>query len=435
MTLPKRGLRICLAVTVWLIALLAPMRQARCVLQPETEPGAQKTTNDEPVTPSAERVTTTRAAEEPGELGAAPPKHGIALCLSGGGYRAMLFHVGVLWRLNELGYLPKLDRVSSVSGGSITAGVLAVGWQGLRFDAHGVATNFNEQFVAPVLAMARTNVDVIAALIGFVPGLSASCRVEAEYRKHLFGRRTLQDLPDHPEFVINATNQQSGVLWRFSKRYMADWRVGLIEKPRVELAVAVAASSAFPPVLSPVRLKLRNSDFVPGSGTKELQQPPFTTDVFLVDGGVYDNLGLETAWKRYDTILVSDGGQPFSFDKTPTTLKLGQTLRVLNIIQNQVHALRTRELVSSYQVGDRKGAYWGINTRIDEYKVANALPCPPEKTALLARYPTRLAAVPQATQELLINWGYAICDAAMRAHVDKTLPAPSGFPYPAHNCG
>ena len=47
----------------------------------------------------------------------------MALCLSGGGYRAMLFHVGALWRLNELGLLPRLDRVSSVSGGSITAGV------------------------------------------------------------------------------------------------------------------------------------------------------------------------------------------------------------------------------------------------------------------------------------------------------------------------
>src|SRR5438270_13748934 len=51
-----------------------------------------------------------------------PPLSGIALCLSGGGYRAMLFHVGALWRLSELGYLPTLDRVSSVSGGSITAG-------------------------------------------------------------------------------------------------------------------------------------------------------------------------------------------------------------------------------------------------------------------------------------------------------------------------
>ena len=51
------------------------------------------------------------------------PEEGLALCLSGGGYRAMVFHVGVLWRLNEVGLLPKLNRISTVSGGSITAGV------------------------------------------------------------------------------------------------------------------------------------------------------------------------------------------------------------------------------------------------------------------------------------------------------------------------
>ena len=43
----------------------------------------------------------------------------IGLCLSGGGYRAMLFHAGALWRLNEFALLPKLARISSVSGGSI----------------------------------------------------------------------------------------------------------------------------------------------------------------------------------------------------------------------------------------------------------------------------------------------------------------------------
>src|SRR6059058_6076968 len=48
------------------------------------------------------------------------------LAMSGGGFRATLFHLGTLWRLNELAHLPKVDRISSVSGGSITAGVLAV---------------------------------------------------------------------------------------------------------------------------------------------------------------------------------------------------------------------------------------------------------------------------------------------------------------------
>ena len=53
---------------------------------------------------------------------------GIALCLSGGGYRAMVFHVGALWRLNEAGLLRKLNRISSVSGGSITSAALALHW-------------------------------------------------------------------------------------------------------------------------------------------------------------------------------------------------------------------------------------------------------------------------------------------------------------------
>src|ERR1700704_3718975 len=82
---------------------------------------------------------------------ARPPQDGTALCLSGGGYRAMLFHVGALWRLNELGRLEGLDRVSSVSGGSITAGVLGLGWDSLGFE-NGVATRFDEQLVQPIRA-------------------------------------------------------------------------------------------------------------------------------------------------------------------------------------------------------------------------------------------------------------------------------------------
>jgi NTE family protein len=57
---------------------------------------------------------------------------GIGLALSGGGFRATLFHCGALWRLSELGYLQRLARVSSVSGGSITAGQLALKWAALE---------------------------------------------------------------------------------------------------------------------------------------------------------------------------------------------------------------------------------------------------------------------------------------------------------------
>ena len=82
------------------------------------------------------------------------PEEGLALCLSGGGYRAMVFHIGVLWRLNEVGLLPTIKRFSSVSGGSITAGVLAMNWTKLAFDDRNVASNFAGAVVDPLRRMA-----------------------------------------------------------------------------------------------------------------------------------------------------------------------------------------------------------------------------------------------------------------------------------------
>ena len=148
---------------------------------------------------------------------------------------------------------------------------------------------------------------------------SISDKIADAYRKYLFDDSTLQDLPDRPRFVINATNVQSGALWRFSKPYMADYRVGMVPNPKVELAVVVAASSAFPPVLSPCRLTVDPATYAPPSGkpSEDLHQEPFLSDVALADGGVYDNLGLETAWKRFTTVLVSDGGGKMQAEAEP----------------------------------------------------------------------------------------------------------------------
>jgi NTE family protein len=97
------------------------------------------------VAPEVRDAAIAEAASPIRDIGDAPERRvqpGIALCLSGGGYRAMLFHLGALWRLNELGFLPRLDRVSSVSGGSITAGALGHAWPRLDLDEGGVARAF-----------------------------------------------------------------------------------------------------------------------------------------------------------------------------------------------------------------------------------------------------------------------------------------------------
>jgi NTE family protein len=342
----------------------------------------------------------------------------------------MVFHVGVLWRLNELGYLPKLERVSSVSGGSITAGVLGARWSNLAFDPAGVAKSFDDQVVRPLRDLASRTIDAKAIIGGaLLPG-SIGDAVAAAYDKHLFGGATLQNLPDRPRFVINATSVQSGALWRFSKPYMADYRVGRVPNPRISLAVAVGASSAFPPVLSPATLELPRGLVQPMPGV-DLHEEPYTTEVILTDGGVYDNLGIETVWKNQRTVLVSDAGGKMQAEPEPEHDWARHAARVLDMVDNQVRSLRKRQVIDAYERGERQGAYWGIRTNIADYGLPTSLPCPFDRTTELANTPTRLKRMDDALQERLINWGYAVCDAAMRRHVDPALPAPAGFPYPA----
>src|SRR5262249_4870506 len=86
---------------------------------------------------------------------------GIGIALSGGGFRAMLFQAGALMRLNELGFLSRAKRISSVPGGSIAAGYLATVWPKLRTaDANGVFETgmFKTAYLDPILAFSRNKI-------------------------------------------------------------------------------------------------------------------------------------------------------------------------------------------------------------------------------------------------------------------------------------
>jgi NTE family protein len=173
-----------------------------------------------------------------------------------------------------------------------------------------------------------------------------------------------------------------------------------------------------------VKLRPDPGDWTPGSGL-DLQRPEFTRRVLLADGGVYDNLGLETAWKRYQTILVSDGGGHIGGQANVKTDWIRQALRVLGVIDSQVRALRKRQAVGGFVGGEREGAYWGIRSRIADYGLDDPLEFPHEVTHVK----TRLARVDDAKQELLVDWGYVICDTAMRRHVVPGAPRPAHLPY------
>ncbi|MDX6626337.1 MAG: hypothetical protein QOE56_1326 [Solirubrobacterales bacterium] len=77
-----------------------------------------------------------------------------ALWLSGAGFRAALFHLGALTRLNELGLLARLGTIGGVSGGSILAALLATR---IPWPLYGAYRDWPEQVAEPMRAIASRN--------------------------------------------------------------------------------------------------------------------------------------------------------------------------------------------------------------------------------------------------------------------------------------
>lgn len=358
----------------------------------------------------------------------------LGLAISGGGFRATLFGLGSLWRLNDAGLLGRLDRITSVSGGAILAGVLAHRWPRLTFDeSEGRAGNFVAEIAAPVQAFCNQTIDVGAGLKGLLtPFKSAGDFLAHRYAKDLFGNTTLKELPvagpGKPKFIFYATNLQTGRSFRFRQDMLADYLLGVSRTTDVSLAKVVAASSAFPPVFSPIELETDPASWTDGGPLPNLES--LRKNIVLADGGVYDNMGLESLVDNADIVLVSDAGAKFEVEEEPHEDYLRQLSRVRDILIDQTRALRKRWLISEFEAGRKRGAYWGIGTRIDDYGDAAALVRDSETTDSLAAVPTRLAAFEPATQARLVNWGYVLCDAALRRRAGLAVPAAVALPLP-----
>lgn len=370
------------------------------------------------------------------------------LSLSGGGYRAMLFNLGSVWRLNEMGWLRKVDMITSVSGGSILNGVLAVQWPALQWDLSGVATNFPQVIAKPVLDMASRSLDVLAGIEGLLSAFSGIAdKVADVYDEQLFhGARLQQGVPKFekgktPRFLFYATSLQTGSSVRIERKRLADYRIGVIENPDLPLSRVVAASSAFPPVLSPVVLEVDPAAWMAQEGSYLFDRSDLKSKLLLTDGGVYDNMGLEAIWDRCKTVLVSDAGAPLDADPDPPRDWARQAVRVLDIVTEQTRALRKRALMQSFQQAEeeglkrnapptKRGSYWGIRTKIAAYGVANPLAVDNEITEELQHVRTRLNQFKPREKGRLINWGYVLTDAAMRKYVDPGNAAASSLPVP-----
>ena len=359
--------------------------------------------------------------ERPNEMG---------LALSGGGFRATLFHLGAVWRLNELALLGVTDRISAVSGGSILSGLIAARWSRLDFRS-GVAANFRQEIAQPIWDLCGRDLDVRAALFGVLLGGNILPRY---YRKHLVGSQTLQDMPDAPEFIFNAAHLETGRNWTFSKAVMRTYRLGVIEMPSIDLATVLAASSALPPVFPPVVLKLDPSDFQRSEYSDLFDREDLKRRVSLTDGGLYDNLGVHSI-STFGTLLVSDASAPLKARPGRSMIRalFHRSMRPIQIAVEQTRALRRQDTLRKLQGEERRGAWWAVGTKTQAYPVVSPFEVAEGWRTTLEATRTRLNSFSDEERARMINWGYLQCDLSIRSHYLKEADPPKSLPFSLHS--
>lgn len=370
---------------------------------------------------------------KPSELGKYD-RQGVGVSFSGGGYRATLFHTGVVLRLNELGVLGRIDRISSVSGGSITSGVLAKAWPQLGIngpDDKASPEAMSRHFIHPILKATSRTLDVPVGIAGFLPFVSAGNLLANRYDARIFDGMMLKNIPERPKFIFNATNLQTQGLFRFTRNYLADWRALFSTTKTIRLSQAVAASSGFPPVLAPLRLDLSGESVETPENARHTDKALHRRPV-LIDGGVYDNLGMEAIWKRCGILIGSYAGM----NNKPNSgnFSTGHLMTMINTFLASSIDWRERVLIAMLQnqmpdgLMERLGAYWTAETDITKFPIHDGWKPSAAEFHAAKNTPTRLEGLSRREQRVVINAGYAFADAGVRSYLLPDADAPEGPP-------
>ena len=273
-----------------------------------------------------------------------PSQPFVTLALSGGGSRAIAFHLGCLRALHDRGLLEKIKVVSTVSGGSVIGACLAY-WDVdfAEFDRRIVRIlreGFNSSIARSVFFSQETPKILATLLCTAIPTLvlgavritlrlvrlstglpsqaienwmtflssslpiwgSLTTAFENALQRNVFGNATLTEV-NWPgvQVVINACDLRTGTAFRFGSQASGGWRYGRITENNIPVAKAVAASAAFPLLLPP----LIEEFLFERAGAVVAEK------VVLTDGGVFDNLGI--------TVLEPSRDRGISINSFPVT--------------------------------------------------------------------------------------------------------------------
>lgn len=341
-------------------------------------------------------------------------KFGVSL--SGGGYRAAAFHLGVLKKLKELDLLARVDVISTISGGSIIGAYYALHSNDFEKFESGLRVKLMQSIVKKILLSPTILRIAFIALIILVliVYLLFTCYawlslvililslyltikyqftifpvskiIEKAYDELFCDYKKLSDLPEEkPLLVINATNLQTSRQFNFSRIKMGDSKYGKDAEfyhEKFPVARAVMASSAVPLAFTPVPI---GKEFY-----KELSILKYVNPL-LVDGGVYDNQGAhrltEPSTSNYtniyecETIIVSDAGNKIKLEGVYDN-NLSLIMRTMNVFMNRIKMFQIQKnIYLNTLVGKREIAYlslgWDLKSCIkgfvDNFREGNVI--------------------------------------------------------------
>lgn len=325
-------------------------------------------------------------------------KKRLGLALSGGGYRAAAFHLGVFRKLNAINLLDKIDVISTISGGSIIGAYYVLNKQDFDYFESSFKKNLQKSCIRKIILNWRflTTIFIYIAIgyLLFIDPFSfdlptwitsiiagsyvlfplifqfkflsfTSLKINA-YKSIFFGNKMLSDLPNNPIIAINATNLSTGTLWTFSKNKTSDSSYEYPKdggKPikfqceKFPIAVAVASSTSVPVPFNPVTI---SAQYYQNSKDYNRIKP------MLIDGGLYDNQGIHKLTQHNssyscDIVIASDGSQPFSKE-----YKSGNTLSILyRGIDVMMRKIKNLQFIRDVYNSEKEIAYFSLDWRYD----------------------------------------------------------------------
>lgn len=378
----------------------------------------------------------------------------IGLTLSGGGFRATVFHLGVLARLAEENRLEDVTILSTVSGGSLCGALV---YAGNKF-----VWPTSRQFLEQVLPRARTLLTTDDLELGFIWRTLRSPISLFEPRANLLSAllrerwgvtATLSSLPKSPRWLINATCYETCKNWRFESFRMGDYVFGYTNDTDIPLSDAVAASSGFPGLIGALVLDTRRAhwfkyvdaspegssiptpDTAPQRKTKPVD-PVLFPAVHLWDGGVYDNFGMEgvfdidQGWRKdIDFLIVSDAAGVPHPEAYQWGIK-GMYRMVTGIMMDQIRSLRTRAVLGQMIKDPDSGVLLKTGTTAkaallpsahkDEVTTLGAQCLDEKQAALCADYATTIRRLPVEGFDLLFRHGFEVADYTLYAYTTSS---------------